>query len=120
MQQAVNVIRATGATNPIAVAGPNYANDLSAFLANKPTDPVGGVMAAMDIYGNNACGTPACLDSTVAATAAAVPTVFGEYGETYDASSCSSTRTAANVGWADATTSGTWRGRGTRGVTAKA
>jgi len=31
-----------------------------------------------------------------------VPVIFGEYGETYDASSCASTNVANMIGWADA------------------
>jgi hypothetical protein len=59
-------------------------------------------MAEQHVYGGNTCYSPSCLTQYTAPVAAQVPVVFGEYGETYDASSCGSTNTAAMVNWADA------------------
>ena len=58
-------------------------------------------MAEAHIYGGNTCYTPSCLSSQVGPVAAQVPVVFGEYGETYDGSSCGSTNTANTLNWAD-------------------
>ena len=52
--------------------------------------------------GGNTCFTPACLNTNTAPVAAVVPVIFGEYGETYDDSSCGATNTANMVNWADA------------------
>ena len=38
MQELIDVIRATGASQPVSVSGVNWAADLSAWLANKPSD----------------------------------------------------------------------------------
>ena len=42
-----------------------------------------------------------CLNQYTAPVAAQVPVVFGEFGETYDSSSCATTNTQAMVNWAD-------------------
>ena len=40
MQQLVNVVRATGATQPLMIAGPQYAGDLDRWLQYEPHDPL--------------------------------------------------------------------------------
>jgi hypothetical protein len=102
MQGALNAVRSTGATNPVTASGIDYANNLTQWLANKPTDSAGQLMAEAHIYGGNTCYTPSCLDSQVGPVAAQVPVVFGEFGETYDGSSCGSTNTANTLNWANA------------------
>lgn len=81
MQTLVNAVRATGATNPVLVGGLAYANDLSSWLAFRPTDPTGNLMASWHSYNFNTCSTASCWDSQVAPVAAAVPLVTGEVGE---------------------------------------
>ena len=100
MQGALDAIRSTGATNPVTASGIDYANNLTQWLANRPSDPLGQLMAEAHIYGGNSCYTPSCLDSQVAPVAQSVPVVFGELGETYDASSCGTTNTANTLNWA--------------------
>jgi len=102
MQQAVTVMRRAGYRGVISIPGLNYANDLTKWLSHKPKDPLGQLVAEAHIYGNNACGSPSCFDKTLAPVAKRVPLVFGETGETYDASSCGSDNIAAIMGWADA------------------
>jgi hypothetical protein len=65
-------------------------------------DPLGQLMAEAHIYGNNTCSTTECFDTNIAPVAAQVPVVFGETGETYDASSCGSTNISRIMDWADA------------------
>ena len=104
-QELVGDIRATGATQPIAVPGINYANDLSQWLAYEPADSLHALVAEAHIYGNNTCGAQsagACLTSTIAPLALSVPVVFGETGETYDDSECTSTNMRVILPWADA------------------
>ncbi|HEY7147925.1 MAG TPA: cellulase family glycosylhydrolase, partial [Gaiellaceae bacterium] len=102
MQSALDTIRATGATNVVTASGIDYANNIQQWLANRPADPLNQLMAEQHVYGGNSCYTPSCLNTNTAPVAAVVPVVFGEYGETYDDSSCGSTNTAAMVNWADA------------------
>ena len=94
MQAALDTVRATGATNVVTASGIDYANNLT-WLANKPADPLNQLMAEQHVYGGNTCDTPACLTQYTAPVAAQVPVLFGESGETYDASSCGTTNTAA-------------------------
>jgi hypothetical protein len=102
MQGALNAVRSTGASNPVTASGIDYANNLTQWLANKPTDSAGQLMAEAHIYGGNSCYTASCLSSQVGPVAAQVPVVFGEYGETYDGSSCGSSNTANTLNWATA------------------
>jgi hypothetical protein len=102
MQGALDAIRSTGATNVVTASGINYANDLTGWLANQPTDPQGQLMAEAHIYGGNACASTSCFDSQLAPVAASVPLVFGETGEAYDASDCASTKIQTFLNWADA------------------
>jgi hypothetical protein len=102
MQGALDAIRATGATNVVTASGIDWANNLQQWLTNRPTDPLNQLMAEQHVYGGNTCFTPSCLNTYTAPVAAVVPVIFGEYGETYDASSCGSTNTANTVNWADA------------------
>jgi endoglucanase len=101
MQQAVNVIRAAGYRGPIAIPGINYANDLSHWLAYEPRDPLHQLVAEAHVYGKNACSSTSCLDRTMAPVARRVPLIFGEAGETFDASSCGSSNTSSFLHWAD-------------------
>ncbi len=116
MQTLVNTVRATGATNIIMLGGLSYSNDLTGWLANKPTDPLNNLVAAQHIYPTNPCGNnttapfPACLDTQVAPVKAKVPVLAGEIGE-YD---CASTFINTVMSWYDAHGIGylawTWNG----------
>ncbi|MBV9094647.1 MAG: cellulase family glycosylhydrolase [Streptosporangiaceae bacterium] len=102
MQQAVNVMRRAGYRGPISIPGIDYANDLRPWLSHEPRDPRHQLIAEAHVYGKNTCGSVSCLDATMAPVARRVPLIFGETGETYDASSCGSANTSAFMGWADA------------------
>jgi hypothetical protein len=130
MQQAVDVMRAAGYRGVISVPCIEYANmcgtlpdgsdyDGSTWLKSRPSDPDHQLVAEAHVYGKNSCDTVACLDSSMAPIAAAVPLVFGETGETYDASDCGSGYISTFLPWADAHGAGyeawtwdTWGGCG--------
>jgi hypothetical protein len=104
-QELVSAIRATGATQPIAVPGINYANDLSQWLTFEPSDSLHALVAEAHIYGNNSCGAQsggACLTAEIAPITVQVPVIFGETGETYDDSECTSSNMKVILPWADA------------------
>jgi endoglucanase len=102
MQQAVDVMRAAGFRGPIAIPGVAYANDLSQWLTHRPHDPLKQLVAEAHIYGGNTCSDVACFNRTLAPIARRVPLILGEFGETYDDSSCGSAKTAEIMDWADA------------------
>ncbi len=81
MQTLVNTVRATGATNVLLLGGLAWSNDLSQWLANRPTDPQNNLAASVHIYNFNACSNSGCWDSQIAPVAAQVPVVAGEIGE---------------------------------------
>jgi endoglucanase len=119
MQGALDAVRSTGATNVVTASGINYANDLSQWLANRPSDPLNQLMAEAHVYGKNSCASTSCFNTNYAPVAASVPVVFGETGETYDDSSCGSTNINAFMTWADSHNVGyeawTWDTWGTCG-----
>jgi hypothetical protein len=80
-QQLINAVRAAGADQPVIVEGLNWGGDLSQWLANKPTDPAGQLVAGWHIYNFSGCNTTACWDSTVAPVAGQVPVLATEVGE---------------------------------------
>ncbi len=81
MQEVVDAIRSTGATQPILLGGLSYANDLRRWLANEPTDPKQQLAASFHDYTGESCATEACWNATIAPVAAQVPVVTGEFGE---------------------------------------
>jgi endoglucanase len=102
MQQAVNVMRNAGYGGPIAIPGVTYANDMTKWLAFEPRDPRHALVAEAHVYGKNACSSTPCFDRTMVPVAKHVPLIFGETGETFDASSCASTNISTFLSWADA------------------
>jgi hypothetical protein len=81
MQTLVNTVRATGATNVISLGGLAYSNDLTAWLANKPTDSANNLVASWHSYNFNSCSSQSCWTSQLAPVAAQVPLITGELGE---------------------------------------
>jgi hypothetical protein len=98
MAQLVAAIRAGHAAQPIMLGGLNYSNDLSGWLAHKPSDPQ--LIASWHNYpGQSSCGyTPTCWEAAAGSVAASVPVITGEFGET-DGSSAAET---SYMNWADA------------------
>jgi len=117
MQEAVNAVRATGATNVISVSGIDYANNLSQWLSYEPQDPQHQLIAEAHVYGKNTCADPTCFNAQMLPVTQVVPMIWGESGETYDASDCGSSIVSTNFPWAMAHTAGveawTWDTWGT-------
>jgi hypothetical protein len=104
-QELVNNIRTAGATQPIAVSCISYANNCAdtngSWLTNKPIDSLNSLVAEAHVYGKNGCDTVTCFNNTLAPVVAQVPMIFGETGETYDASDCGSSFIQIFMNWAD-------------------
>lgn len=97
MQSLVDAVRGTGATQPIIASGLSWANDLSGWDANKPTDKLNRLVAGFHLYNTNACSNTACWDAQVGPVAAATPIVTTELGE-HD---CGSSFINSYFNWAD-------------------
>lgn len=98
MQQLVDVIRATGARQPLMLGGLAWSNDLSGWLKWRPRDPLHQLIASFHLYNFNTCSTEACWNATVKPVAAVVPVVTGELGE----NDCMSGFVDTYMPWADA------------------
>jgi len=81
MQQLINAIRATGATQPLLVNGVDWANDDSGWLAHAPQDPLGQIIAGAHDYPGETCDTPTCWDSQQKPISATYPFLVGETGD---------------------------------------
>lgn len=81
MQDLLDAVRATGATNVVMTAGLTWTNDLSQWLTYRPVDPLNNVVASWHSYNFNACKTSACWDAQIGAVAAQVPVHAGEIGQ---------------------------------------
>ena len=102
MQKLVNVVRATGATQPLMIPGLDYSHDLSRWLEFVPTDPLGQLVASFHNYYSpdypqGGC-PPSCWESVIAPIAAQYPVVTGEFGEF----GCGTERVTQYMAWADA------------------
>ena len=101
MQTLVDTVRATGARNVILLGGLAYANDLTGWLANEPSDPDHNLAASWHSYNFNACSSLACWTSEVAPVMAQVPVVAGEIGQ----NDCASGYISALMNWLDSQSS---------------
>jgi hypothetical protein len=99
MQQLVDVVRAAGATQPLMIAGPQYAGDLDRWLRYEPRDPLHQLIASIHIYEPNwaPCDTRACWDSQLARVAAKVPVIEGEIGS----KNCTASSIVPLLKWSD-------------------
>lgn len=100
MQQLVNVVRSTGATQPLMIAGPQYAGDLDRWLQYEPRDPLHQLIASVHIYEPDwaPCDTRACWNSQIRPVAAKVPVIEGEIGS----KDCSGSSIGPLLNWSDA------------------
>ena len=98
MQDLVDAVRATGATNVLMIGGLEWANDMREWLTYKPSDPLNNLAASWHSYSNNACASESCWDTQVAPVAQQVPIVLGEFGQ----DNCGFDYMQRLVDWADA------------------
>jgi hypothetical protein len=81
MQELLNAVRASGATNVVMSPGVQYANTLDDWLQYEPSDPLHQLAASFHGYNFNICTTASCWNSELAPVAAVVPLISGEIGE---------------------------------------
>ena len=97
MQELLNDVRATGATNVVMSPGVQYTNTLDDWLRYEPSDPLHQLAASFHGYNFNICTTASCWNSELAPVAAQVPLISGEIGEDDQAD----TYIDAYMAWAD-------------------
>jgi endoglucanase len=81
MQQLVDVVRSTGAEQPIAVSGIGSGNDLTGWLRAEPSDDDHRLLAEFHVANGSACGDVSCWSRTLLPVARKVPVVTGELAE---------------------------------------
>jgi hypothetical protein len=81
MQELVDAVRSTGATQPLMLGGLEYSRDLSGWLAHRPVDPLGQLVASEHNYGKLAPCGGACKKA-ILGVKQQNPVVVGEVGET--------------------------------------
>ena len=97
MQELVNTVRSTGATNVIMLGGVEYANALDQWAKYEPSDPSGQLAASFHTYNYTVCITRTCWNASLKGVGAA-PMITGEIGENDGAASY----VGNFMGWADA------------------
>ena len=101
MQELLNAVRATGATNLVMVAGVAYTGVLSRWIQYRPTDPLTppNIAASVHIYPpGSQCSNVACWDQQLAPIAAQYPLIVGETGQT----GCAHDRMDTVLDWMEA------------------
>jgi len=83
MQQMLDAVRGTGATQVVVAGGIDWAHKMDQWLQHKPSDPMGNLMAAFHVYQPplSNCSDTGCWNSALAAVAENVPVLTGEMGE---------------------------------------
>jgi endoglucanase len=81
MQELVDVVRSTGARQPLLLGGLNYASDLSGWAAHAPKDPAHALIASQHDYGGLSPCDASCR-AAIVATHRRYPVLLGELGET--------------------------------------
>ena len=101
MQELLNAVRSTGATNLVMVAGVAYTGVLSRWMEYRPTDPLNppNVAASVHIYPpGSQCSTVTCWNQQLAPIAAQYPIIVGETGQT----NCANDRIDTVIDWMEA------------------
>lgn len=81
MQEMMNNVRATGATNVVMTSGPNWAGYLDQWMTYKPVDSLNQQAASVHVYApplDSPYGDPATWTGDILTVAAQYPVVVGE------------------------------------------
>jgi aryl-phospho-beta-D-glucosidase BglC (GH1 family) len=111
-QQMITTVRATGATNVVMVGSMTYSQDMSGWLANKPSDPLNQMAAVWHAYPTfgTTWGTaayaqpnfsPAIYTNLQAILAAGIPIVATETGDRNSVGTQGAPLVANVTAWAD-------------------
>ncbi len=81
MQELVNAVRSTGATNVMILGGIQYAATLDHWMQYKPFDPLQQLAVSWHLYNFSTCNQPSCWYSQGLPLMEAYPVITGEIGE---------------------------------------
>jgi len=98
MQEMVDAVRDTGATNPVIINGIDWGHDMRQLLQYMPTDPAGQLVAGQHLYNFKRCADATCWDTEFKPIANAMPLVSAELGQDI----CAATTIERYMDWSDA------------------
>lgn len=106
MQQMLDAVRATGATNVVIVGGVSWNSDVSGWLANQPVDPLAQMAASWHPYPNPKAPTEpshGTIQFTYAANimGAGIPLIITETGDASASGTVGSPFVSVVLPWAD-------------------
>jgi len=102
MQEMLNAIRATGATNIVIATGEDWGADLSGWGQYHPTDTLNQLVAGWHTYGDGlSCGNQACWDSTLASVLTSAPILATEIGQLPPQTGCAHNYIDPVMNWLD-------------------
>jgi serine/threonine protein kinase len=81
MQELVNAVRGTGATNIIMLSGIQYGSTLDHWTDYKPSDPLNQTVASWHVYNYSQCQTSDCWKAEVLPVIRQYPMIAAEIGE---------------------------------------
>lgn len=81
MQELVDAVRSTGASNILMLGGLAYANSLAEWLTYLPNDTMRQLAASWHSYNFNYCNSQTCWQQYVYPVAQHYPVIIGEFGE---------------------------------------
>ena len=97
MQELVDAVRSTGATQPLLIGGVGWAGDPSQWEQHAPVDPLSSLVVSVHNYNFGGCKDAACWDATIGPVAATRPVITGELGE----DDCGGSYVSSYMAWAD-------------------
>ncbi len=97
MQELVNTIRSTGATNPILIGGLNWSQNLTGLLTYLPSDPLHQLIANYHNY-DGPLNNENYWNTVILSVAQRMPVITSEFGE----SDCATSFVSEYMLWADA------------------
>jgi hypothetical protein len=100
MQQMLDAVRATGATQVVVAGGIDWAHTMDQWLQHMPSDPMHNLMAAFHVYQPplSSCSDTTCWNTKgLSSVAASVPVLTGEMGE----QDCTTGFINGYMSWAD-------------------
>ena len=98
MQQLVDAVRSTGASQPIMLGGLGYSSDECQWLAHEPPTPTHQLVVSFHTYNFSGCNDASLLERNTSPRSRTLPVVTGEFGE----SGCTDSYIDPYMPWADA------------------
>lgn len=102
MQEMLNAVRVTGATNIVIATGQDWGADLSGWGQYRPADTKNQLVAGWHSYGDGlSCGSKSCWDTTLASVLTNAPILATEIGQLPPQAKCAHGYIDQVMNWLD-------------------